>query len=56
MDEFVPLTDDYLERHPEVYERLVPYNWDYPCRRQAVNPMTETNVREDMLKTGEHHE
>lgn len=33
MLQFIPLTDEYLERDPALYLQLVPFNLDYPCRR-----------------------
>mgnify|MGYP007079536498 CR=1 FL=1 len=62
MHEFVALTDDYLYRHPEVFEQLVPFQLEYPCRRQALMPLADTlpypmpDPRHIMQTTGEHHE
>jgi hypothetical protein len=38
MLQFIPLTDEYLERDPALYLQLVPFNLDYPCRRLEQEP------------------
>lgn len=57
MLQFIPLTDARLERDPALYERLVPFNLDYPCRRLACEPdvpVAEANVHCSIQ--GDHHE
>ncbi|MEH6605120.1 MAG: hypothetical protein V7711_06035 [Pseudomonadales bacterium] len=36
MKEFIPITDDYLEQHPEILLQLVPLQLDRPCRHLLV--------------------
>ncbi|MCP5213799.1 MAG: hypothetical protein H6995_02180 [Pseudomonadales bacterium] len=35
--EFVPITDDVLDQHPELLFNLVPYQRDYPCHRELAD-------------------
>lgn len=41
MLQFIPLTDEDLERDPSLYFRLVPFNLDYPCRRLEEEPLDD---------------
>lgn len=62
MHEFVALTDDYLYRHPEIIDQLVPFQLDYPCRRQALIPLKDARpqpapeLRRLLENQGEQHE
>ena len=39
MKEFVAITDDIFYRHPEVYDRLVPFTHDVACRHLLQQPL-----------------
>ena len=44
MLQFIPLTDEYLERDPALYLQLVPFNLDYPCRRLEQEPAAAVEI------------
>lgn len=39
---FIPVTDDMLERDPDLWERLVPFHVDRPCHHLAAEPLHST--------------
>jgi len=39
MKKFVAICDDLLESQPQMLDRLVPYNCDYPCQRLYRQPL-----------------
>jgi hypothetical protein len=42
MKEFIAVTDEMLEDHPELYFQLVPYDLRRPCRHIAQEPFELT--------------
>ena len=50
MREFIPVTDDMLYDNPALFERLVPYHVDRPCRRLASKPLhlTPADIQRDI--------
>ena len=66
MQQFIPITDDYLEHDPALYARLVPFNLDYSCRRlalessldPALDPVAPVTAKYQLASTqqGESHE
>ena len=51
MREFIPVTDDMLYDNPALFERLVPYHVDRPCRHLASRPLhlSPADVQRDMV-------
>ncbi len=41
MKKFVAISDDLLDRQPQVLGQLVPYHCDYPCQRLYRQPLGE---------------
>ena len=39
MREFIPVTDDMLYNNPQLFEQLIPYHIDRPCRRLQAKPL-----------------
>lgn len=39
MKEFVAITDEVFYRHPELYDRLVPFTHDIACRHLLRQPL-----------------
>ncbi len=44
MQEFIPVTDEMLERDPALWEQLVPFHVDRPCRHLEAQPLALTPV------------
>jgi len=43
MKKFVAISDDMLDKQPQVVGRLVPYQCDYPCQRLYRQPIDEVS-------------
>ena len=41
MKKFVAISDDMLDKQPQIVGRLVPYSCDYPCQRLYRQPINE---------------
>ena len=50
MAKFIPVSDDELYDNPQLFDLLVPYHVDYPCRhRLAATPHhTPADLQSDM--------